>query len=658
MTTSDGTVLGMAPVVANGPPELLLNIVVVADGFYERDMPEFAHAVDRFSDALLRTSPFDRARCGINVFRIDVASVDRGADTPLECGGNGFEARTYFDASFCAYGVPRGISVDEGLAIDVVGQFVPAWHLVIVLVNSDLRGGMGGQIAKVSLQGGLGDWIDVMIHEMGHSLFGLADEYEYLLGCGLDTGRNRWPSFLGIRVEPGEPNITIWRDRQGLKWRDLVDDSTSIPTLLNPDCTMCAPGTSPVPVGVVGLFEGAGTYHCDAFRPEFSCRMRNATRDFCAVCERVASATLDPYHRLAVSLLAPRVQRVNEHATSAGYVGGVPNFHETDAAFGSLLVRAGAAQAQALSAGALGDPQGFEARFRAVNDSAAASGFVAGFPTFSDAPDGATLGAVLLSADAADVREVAAGDLGDPRSTPERFRAASDYALATGYAGGFPTLHPVDGAPDAVHRCVLVRPSAADLQDVPISDFCPVVRRARDAEFVTQVVPSEMVGGQPAVVHVTMRNTGTETWTAAGAYRLGSQETQDNLLWGLGRVDVPSTVPPGSSAQFAFTVVPPAHYGPQPFRWRMLQEGVAWFGDFTPVRTVKVKLPGDRVSVPDVRELRTPAAVTIIRAAGLTAVTPGPSGSNSFVEAQQPDPETEVDRGSAVHLQTREGEQQ
>jgi hypothetical protein len=81
-----------------------------------------------------------------------------------------------------------------------------------------------------------------------------------------------------------------------------------------------------------------------------------------------------------------------------------------------------------------------------------------------------------------------------------------------------------------------------------------------------------------------MKNTGITTWTSAGSnpQRLGSQNPQDNIVWGRGRVDVPQLIPPGSSAVFNFTVTAPLTPGVRLFQWRMLQEGITWFGDFTP----------------------------------------------------------------------------
>lgn len=105
------------------------------------------------------------------------------------------------------------------------------------------------------------------------------------------------------------------------------------------------------------------------------------------------------------------------------------------------------------------------------------------------------------------------------------------------------------------------------------------------AVFVAQNVPaSPVLAGRTFPVNVTMKNTGITTWTSAGTnpQRLGSQDPQDNTVWGTGRVELPQLVPPGSSVMFSFNVTAPLTPGLRPFQWRMVQEGITWFGDFTP----------------------------------------------------------------------------
>jgi len=109
------------------------------------------------------------------------------------------------------------------------------------------------------------------------------------------------------------------------------------------------------------------------------------------------------------------------------------------------------------------------------------------------------------------------------------------------------------------------------------------------AEFVWQDVPRIMYSFESYDVSVTMRNTGNATWTAGTNYRLGSQNPQDNTRWGLNRVELPHSVPPGGEVTFTFTVTPPRTIGSYNFQWRMVQDGVAWFGSYTPNLVISVR---------------------------------------------------------------------
>ena len=102
-----------------------------------------------------------------------------------------------------------------------------------------------------------------------------------------------------------------------------------------------------------------------------------------------------------------------------------------------------------------------------------------------------------------------------------------------------------------------------------------------DALFVSQAVPAAMASGVPYAVSVTMRNTGLLPWTRAGLYRLGSENPLDNQRWGPGRVelDEADSIGPGQEKTFSFTVTAPLAPGTTDFQWRMIQEGVQWFGE-------------------------------------------------------------------------------
>jgi len=122
--------------------------------------------------------------------------------------------------------------------------------------------------------------------------------------------------------------------------------------------------------------------------------------------------------------------------------------------------------------------------------------------------------------------------------------------------------------------------------NIPIT----VLSWTNNAEYIAQSVPTTMYAGEPYNVSVTMRNTGNTTWPAGSVFRLGSQNPQDNMNWGLNRVQLTQSVPPGGQVTFNFTVSAPG-VGKWNFQWRMVQEGVEWFGAMTEVRQVTVKLP-------------------------------------------------------------------
>lgn len=288
MGANDGVVHGLQTVLDNGPASERWNLVIVAEGYREDELTSFAASVDAFIERFSSTPPFDQLVSGVNVYRVDVASAESGADDPVVTGGGtGRTVRTFFDATFGKDGVRRLLVVDDALVLSTVGDLLPAWHMIMVIVNSKIYGGSGGSVAVFSTAD-LAD--DIGIHEMGHTAFHLADEYEYYEGCDTGEKRERHPA-----VEPHHPNVTIEGRRDHLKWRDLVLPTTAVPTMANPDCKLCDGRPSPVPDRTVGAFEGAHYHHCGAFRPEYNCRMRSIEQPFCGVCTRVIVQTLTSF---------------------------------------------------------------------------------------------------------------------------------------------------------------------------------------------------------------------------------------------------------------------------------------------------------------------------------------------------------------------------
>ncbi|MFB4318409.1 M64 family metallopeptidase [Actinomadura sp. 21ATH] len=283
MTTGDGAVVGTTQIVNNGPRTGRWNVVIMGDGYTSHQLTQYRDDAQRTCEAFFDTVPFDQKASFINVFRVDVRSTDSGADDPAGCGGTGATARTYFDATFCSNNLRRLLVVNQNTALAVADDEVPEWHAVLVLVNSTVYGGSGGAVAVSSLATGAQE---IALHELGHTAFGLADEYDHLASCE-EEGHD---DYTG--AEPMEPNVTKASTRATIKWRDQILQSTTVPAMRNPDCSKCDRRPSPVPAGTVSAFEGARYFKCGLFRPEYTCKMLELGRPFCAVCRRRILRTL------------------------------------------------------------------------------------------------------------------------------------------------------------------------------------------------------------------------------------------------------------------------------------------------------------------------------------------------------------------------------
>lgn len=301
MSTSDGTVIGATQIFGSAPRNRAFNVVLLAEGFTSAQQNDFNNACSAFATAFRTTAPFDELSPALNIFRVNVSSTDSGADDPASTGGTGASVRTYFDATFGANNIRRLLVCNTSTALQVAAAQVPEFTVVLVVVNSPVYGGSGGSVGTYSLASGA---TEIAIHEMGHTAFGLADEYPSYAG-GNETGHDHHPAG-----EPSEPNVTTNTHRNTLKWRWAVAATTAIPTMSNPNCSQVDGRPSPVPTGTVGLFEGAHYYHCGGYRPEYDCKMRTLGVPFCRVCREVIwnrispLATLQGHDRTPINVVA------------------------------------------------------------------------------------------------------------------------------------------------------------------------------------------------------------------------------------------------------------------------------------------------------------------------------------------------------------------
>jgi IgA Peptidase M64/Ricin-type beta-trefoil lectin domain-like len=279
---SDGSILGATRLTSNGFPAW--NIVILGDGYRRGELETYRTDVQKFVDTFFATWPYAGLRRAIDVFRVDVVSIDSWA------AGR----RSYFDTTIRFKG-PEVLAGNSAAVLSTLDEVVPCWDVAIVLVNSTVYRGAGDPRHKIIYCSRASGAQEIILHQLGHAGFGLGDEYCHS-GGGQGPGRESHPLF-----EPASANVTVMTSP--VKWARYVTASPT-PKTSNPDCRACDPQPNPFAAGTVGLFEGAATYPCRAYRPQYDCRMRTLGQPYCAVCQDRILASL--VERLPTTLVACR----------------------------------------------------------------------------------------------------------------------------------------------------------------------------------------------------------------------------------------------------------------------------------------------------------------------------------------------------------------
>jgi len=287
---ADGGVhLGTSTLLSSGDPANKIDLVFLGDGFTADQQGRFNSRVDEAVREFLAAHPILAARSAFNVHRVNVSSPESGTDSFSTCDGASTGradrmVRTALDSGYCNGGggsVDRCMGTSDFALARGFAALAPDDDITIVLVNDGGHGGCAfGDITFFTLTD---DFAGIVVHELGHAIFDLADEYNY-------DGPDR---FTG--GEPGRANITIATDRRTLKWGDLVLGSTPIPTQRQNDCSSTSLPSRNVDADLVGTFEGASYSRCDIYRPWYTCRMRASNQRFCPVCRRQILRTLAPF---------------------------------------------------------------------------------------------------------------------------------------------------------------------------------------------------------------------------------------------------------------------------------------------------------------------------------------------------------------------------
>lgn len=253
-TAGDGDVTS---IVQSGPVNSKLDVVFIGDGYTAAQQEDFHSDVRAKWAKISAVEPYATYRGLFNVWAVDAVSKDSGVsgDPTQDVVRN-----TALNSAFFCDGTERLLCVDTG-KVESYAAKAPAADLVVVLSNSAKYGGAGYNdvssqvgydgIATASSDNDQSD--QIAVHETGHSLGKLADEYDYG-----QSGTYSGP-------EPADANLsTLSADQmtaQQKKWYRWMGQQS-------PDG------------GAVGVFEGGGYYQYGLNRPTENSIMRTLGQEF------------------------------------------------------------------------------------------------------------------------------------------------------------------------------------------------------------------------------------------------------------------------------------------------------------------------------------------------------------------------------------------
>ncbi|MBX2883426.1 MAG: hypothetical protein KTR32_25960 [Granulosicoccus sp.] len=225
-----------------------VHLVVLGDGYKQDELAQYEqHATELI--ALMRNDPaVDRHFAAWNVHIIPTPSTDSGIDD------NVLEdyRQTEFNAGFFCGGIPRLICADDLHIFTTALEEYPHLDQIVLLVNDPRYGGSGGAVAVASISA-----LEVALHELGHSVAHLADEYA---DSTLD------PTTYGEFAEGEFANVSYRNSAGGVPWAHWITDKNNYPTQLGQ--------------AGVGIFEGAYYQSSDVYRPTSDSRMRTNESHF------------------------------------------------------------------------------------------------------------------------------------------------------------------------------------------------------------------------------------------------------------------------------------------------------------------------------------------------------------------------------------------
>jgi hypothetical protein len=301
----------------HGDSALKVDLVILGDGYTAAERGKCEADARRLDALLFGTSPYQERRQDFNVWALCPTAMESGISRP----STGIHRRSPLGATYDAFGSERYILSFDNRAFRDIASYAP-YDVALLMTNSSTYGG-GGIFNLYSTVAADSEWSPyIFVHEFGHNFAALADEYYTSPVAYLPPA---------TKTEPWEPNVTALLDPKNLKWKDLVEPGTPLPTPWSkeafetyereiqkqraalrqqnrPESEMNALFrqeeeherqllSSDKYAGKVGAFEGANYEARGYYRPQENCIMFTRTHDFCAVCRRAIERVIDLYSK-------------------------------------------------------------------------------------------------------------------------------------------------------------------------------------------------------------------------------------------------------------------------------------------------------------------------------------------------------------------------
>lgn len=273
--------------VNSGDVKSKVDIVILGDGYTADEMNIFREDANKFVEYFFAVDPYKARKNDFNVWSVEVVSQESGIANPAK----NFFPKNPLETTYNTFGVDRYVLSNNDWAVRDYAGTAP-YDFIVILLNSTKYGG-GGIYNLYITAGARSDYNDyVFVHEMGHHIAGLADEY-YQSHVAYDPANTS--------VEPWEFNVTALLNPENLKWKDIATPGIPIPTPWNKaEYEKSTSNKSKLLendpyAGKVGAFEGANYLSNGMYRPEVDCIMFSKSLRFCKVCERGLNQVIDLY---------------------------------------------------------------------------------------------------------------------------------------------------------------------------------------------------------------------------------------------------------------------------------------------------------------------------------------------------------------------------